>query len=461
MMLAPPTITDVSEALLEFIEKGTSVFSSHGQPDRLGWIAHQNFYYSKPAKLSNGIWLIDAIHQVESPSGFPAKLDAIIKVLPASLDAREIRHHLLNALVASAIADTLNKDTHLRAIWDLIKANPRTMHELRLSNEGLDDIQRFGASFGRVCATVSSGEEYNVCYLAHVAISSTYEILRDIQQDWAIVADEVRYLNGVFAEGASEKAKRALHSNLQFLMKHNSNVASMMQALYARHLAGKAANGADHAGVDKKLIQMIYNENNVEAVYKAVIKAFRPQLHGHRDAFEYKALLEGAESMFSEIKTTLKLPRHDEMLAHGLNANQPGDRLDSTAHEKYQLLFQWAGRVANNWPVIVTALLSWGGNQLEFRKAQKATQGSACRLAMGYLINPGAVSKQPSAKLKSLATVFVQDNYSLKIAGLVLHAQKDRNAAIEKLYQVTHDPKLLELMKDTSLENSLASELGL
>jgi hypothetical protein len=277
----------------------------------------------------------------------------------------------------------------------------------------------------------------------------------------SIDEDEVHYIGGLFSDGGGEKSKRILHSNIQFLRKSYSKVLSDIGIWYARYLAYKAIKGAAVDAVDKKLIQLLFDDQGIENFYNTFITALSPVPHNESRGDEYAQILDGAEAIFIEIKTALKLARHDEMLANSLYAQIGTGRLDESLAPACAVFFRWAAKVSNNWPMVATALLSGNRSGLELQKAQKASAGSACRMAMSYLINPRDITSNYSAMVNTLATVLVQDTYTLKLTGLVLHNRKDRNLAIEKLYKITQDERLLELMSDVSLESTLGSDLGL
>lgn len=438
MSHAIPTAAEVLEALLQYIDTGTCAYGYAGSHERLGVEQKVQLYRNSPSKLVHGIWLIDAIHRMQNPTAFSAKFESILKLVPGGLSPSTIRQHLTDTLLSTAVVDNREQARHLEAVWELINANPKSVFTFNLNRLALMDIHRLALEYDGMRLSGAP----NTCYLAYVVM----QFSPDASAQWSftpgIKQEKAAFLKGLFEDGQEHMARRSLYSKITFLRKHYSPVTARLAQAYADYLTLKVIEGEARSTPDPQLI----------------LAPGPLTFHG---AEKYQAILVQAQQAFQVVMKAVKSGQHDEILALQVSRQFDVKKMQGSAPRLLANYFRWVASIAHNWPVVVTALLTNRGTGLELQRAQKATAGTACRLAMSYLISPHDVTSLPTEVYKTLAEVVVQDTYTLKLAGPVLHNRKDRNKAIEKLYAITQDGKLLDMMHDSSLENTLATELGL
>ncbi|MDT8925245.1 hypothetical protein RBE51_20845 [Pseudomonas taiwanensis] len=457
MSHATPTAAEVLEALLHYVDTGTCAYGYAGSHERLGVEQKVQLYRNSPSKLVHGIWLIDAIHRMQNPAAFSAKFEAILKLVPRGLNQSTIRQHLTDTLLCTAVVDNREQARHLEAVWELINANPKSVFTFNLNRLAFMDIHRLALEYDGMRLSGAP----NTCYLAYAVL----QFSPDASEQWSftpgIKQEEAAFLKGLFEEGQEQAAKRTLCSKITFLRKHYSPVTARLAQAYAQYLTLNVIEGEGASAINLHLIKLLFEAQQVEHLYQAFVQKLAPGPLAFHGAEKYQAILVQAQQVFQVVMKAVRPSQHDEMLALQISRQFDVKMMQGSAPRLLANYFRWVASIAHNWPVVVTALLTNRGTGLELQRAQKATAGTACRLAMSYLINPRDVTPRPTEVYKTLAEVVVQDTYTLKLAGLVLHNRKDRNKAIEALYAITQDARLLEMMHDSSLVNTLATELGL
>jgi hypothetical protein len=457
---ASPKPAEVVSALIQYIATDKSPYEPLGAPDRVSKEVKSSLWIIKPAKANHGIWLIDAIHRIDTQMKFPEKFELVLAAAPKGTDTRSLRSDLIDTLVMAAVVDTIGKDQHLLAVWEMMRANPRLAYEFNLNREKLSGIQSVVFHPGWISRKTPLDPLSGACFLVDAIFCSKVRSIDGPGSLPKITETEERFLKGIFIDDGSEQSRRILYANLQFLRKHHSSVLDEIALLYSRYLAHKAICGKSEGALDKHIAALLF-EGRIEMFYPIFIRTLSPKNVEPWDAGRYESTLRNAEIVLTDVRNLIKSPRHDEMLAIAINNRLCVTRLDTTMIPGLEILFRWTARVSKNWPMIATALLSYKGKELELAKAQKANAGSTCRLAMTYLTEPNAIRSVTSVTGTALANVVVRDMYTLKLAGLALHNRKDRNQAIETLYKVTQDENLLAMMSDTALENSFGNDLGL
>jgi hypothetical protein len=301
----------------------------------------------------------------------------------------------------------------------------------------------------------------STCHLAYAVMQYSSEASEQWSSTPGIKQEEAAFLKGLFEDGQEQTSRRSLYSKITFLRKHYSPVTARLAQAYAQYLTLKVIEGEAESAIDPQLIKLLFEGEQVEHLHQAFVQRLAPGPLTFHGAAKYQAILAQAEQVLRVVMKEVKPGQHDEMLALQISRQYDVKKIQGSPPPLISEYFRWVVRIANNWPAVVTALLTNSGSGLALQRAQRANTGTACRLAMSYLICPGDVTSLPNATYKALAEVVVQDTYTLKLAGLVLHNRKDRNRAIETLYAITQDAKLLDMMHDSSLENTLATELGL
>lgn len=451
-----PNAHEIAQALQDYMSVGATHFAEGRQMQGRLKIKKYMFTTEDARKIPEALWLLDAIHRMEGGGSFPKKIERILAASPRHLDTQKLRHELHLILMGVASVDTLRPEANFRALWGVMKANPKSIGSFALARH--DELDGFYKNTvrGYECTLAINDTAENIeCFLAAslLAMPDHTETSRRYDAPWA--GDECYHLTAIFSTDHDEKARRGLLANLLLIQKNAPRALDVLALSYARYLVHRLAQGP--VLIDPKISGLLFDDSRIEVAYMTLTGLLSPKRTSWSEAYPHT--LAHAAQLLRDILSSVKCPKQDELLTtwvgRALQKERGSEYSESTNHH----YFRWVAGLAQNWPACASALMNLGmGASSGFKNPEKASSSTVCRQAMTYLICGFNVTTAP---LNSLAKVVLEDHYSIKHAGLVLHNRSNRNKAIEVLYQVTGDDKLLALMNGSSLEVSLASDLGL
>lgn len=456
MDIPAPNAHEIAQALQDYLGVGATHFAEGRQmQDRLK-IKKYMFTTEDSKKIPEALWLLDAIHRMEGGGSFPKKIERILAASSKSQDTRKLRHELHLILMGVASVDTLHPKSNFRALWEVMKADPKALGSFSLAKH--DELDGFFKNTirGHECTLSMNDTPENIeCFLAATLLARTdyTENPRRYDEQWA--GDECYHLNAIFSTDHDEKTRRGLLANLLLIQKHAPRALDDLALSYARHLVHRQPQGP--VQIDPKISALLFDGARIEMAYLVLMGQISPKKAHWSE--EYPLRLAHAAQLLRAIQASAKYHKSDELLTACVGRALQKQRMSEYDEKTNYHFFRWLAGLVQNWPVCASTLLNLGmGASSGVKNPEKASSSTVCRQAMSYLIGD---YNSTTAPLSSLAKVVLEDHYHIKHAGLVLHNRSDRNKAIEVLYQVTGDEKLLDMMNDSSLEESLGYDMGL